>query len=82
MFKKILQSIANAGTVALVGYEIGMQRSTDEKREIKNTSETPKIIIESNSNHGELIIFGVIVVIIVLIAVLVHILRKKNRALV
>lgn len=59
MFQKAIPTLANAGTVALLGYEFGAKHSSEEFHEIKTASEKPQIIIESN-NHHEVVIFGIL----------------------
>lgn len=77
MFKKIVQTIANAGTVALLGYEIGSGISKEEKREEQTIKELPKIITESH-NHSEIIIFGIVLIIIAFIIILIRAFWKKR----
>lgn len=77
MFKKIIQTLANTGTVALLGYEIGAKQSDEHNTEVKVITEAPKVIIESG-NHSETIIFGIVIIIIVLVAIFVYLLRKKR----
>lgn len=78
MFKKIMQTLANVGTVALLGYEIGsQQQAAVEKDTDKSVSEKPKVIISSD-NHSEIIIFGIVIVVIILVAMFVYLMKKKR----
>lgn len=58
MYKKILEKLANAGTVALIGYEIGSN---------VHDSEEKKENITQEKNHSEVIIIGLIILIILII---------------
>lgn len=70
MYKKVLEKIASAGTVALLGYEIG-SHTVD--------SDTEKVNTDNHTTY--IIIFGFIVIMLILMAIIAKLILKK-RALV
>lgn len=69
MYKKILEKVASVGTVALLGYEIGSHTVEGEKAE--------KVNHEDHSTN--IIIFGIIVFIIMLMAIIARLALKRRR---
>lgn len=67
MYKKILEKAASAGTVALLGYEIGTHTVND--------APTEKIADNHNTN---ILIFAVFVLICILLAFIGKIMLKKR----
>lgn len=68
MYKKILEKVASAGTVALLGYEIGSHNVDGEK--VENVS---------HDNHStNIIIFGIISFIFILMAIIARLVWKKR----
>lgn len=72
MYKKLLGKVANAGTVALIGYEFGVHNK-DEEHEHKSVES-----VEKESDHTEIILLCLIVLIVILVAILVKLLYKKR----
>lgn len=68
MYKKNLEKVASAGTVALLGYEIGTHTENEEP--------TEKVTDNHNTN---IIIFASIVLICILLAIIVKILLRKQQ---
>lgn len=65
MYKKVLEKIASAGTVALMGYEIG-----------SHNSEKP---VEENKGHNsEIIIIAGILLIVIVAAATIKLLKKNQ----
>lgn len=73
MYKKVLEKLANAGTVALVGYEIGA--NINESNDNKNSVTQEK---SYENNHSEVVIFGIIILIILAIAIVAKIYKNKR----
>lgn len=69
MYKQIMEKVATAGTVALLGYEIGANTHESEK----NTNNTVH-----EEKHSEVIVIGVIVLIIVALVILAKIYKNKR----
>lgn len=69
---KILQKLASAGTVALLGYEVGTHTQ-------EHAVSTPiHVPTEEKDNHiSEILIISLVIIILLLIAVLVKIFFKK-----
>lgn len=67
MYRKILEKVANIGTVALLGYEIGSH--------VENESEKP---ITDNKVHTEIIIAAIILLLLIVVAITVKFLIKKR----
>lgn len=72
MFKKIIEKVANAGTVALLGYEIGTH--------VDHETENKQVEIENHESHSEIIvIIGIIIIIAILASIATKILFKNRR---
>lgn len=71
MFQKIMGKLANAGTVALIGYEIGSH--TDHEQANNHQ-------IQNSESHGnDIIIGGIVILIILMIAIGMKLLLKKRE---
>lgn len=68
MYKKILEKVASAGTLAVLGYEIGSHVNDD--------GQVGKVTHENHSTN--VIIFGVICFIFILIAIIARLVWKKR----
>lgn len=68
MYRKVLEKVANIGTVALLGYEIGSHVD-------QNENEKP---ITDNKVHTEIIIFAIILLLLIIVAITVKFLVKKR----
>lgn len=71
--KKILSKIASAGTIALLGYEVGNNVHESHSHELKEN-------ISLHENHDMLIIIILIIVCIIMI-VFARIMIKKRRVI-
>lgn len=69
MYKKIIEKLANVGTVALVGYEIGANVNNEQEHKDNTVRE------EKNS---DVIIYGMIILLILVIAIVAKIYIKKR----
>lgn len=67
MYKKILEKVASAGTVALLGYEIGTHTVDGDATKV-NTS-------DHNTN---IVIFGVVAFAIILMVIVAKLILKKR----
>lgn len=74
MYKKVLEKLANAGTLAILGYEIGTHSTGEEQHKIEKQ-------VESSNHNIEIILLCLIIVFIILIAIMMKVILKK-RALV
>lgn len=72
MYKKILEKLANAGTVALVGYEIGANINNNENKHVESNE------VAKENTHSEVVIFGIIILIILAIAIVAKIYKNKR----
>lgn len=82
MFKKLMNNLANAGTLAFMGYEIGSQVNSPNKEDsIERSSIVETVKLNTNEeNHSEIIIIvGIIIMILILAAIASKILCAKNR---
>lgn len=69
--QKIMEKLASAGTIALLGYEVGSHiNENDENNSIKNSANT--------ENHDTtVVIFGIIILVIILLAILAKLFVKR-----
>lgn len=73
MFKRVMSKLATAGTVAIVGYEVGKTQHS----EINNQGKG--IETSAQSEHTDVIIFGIVVIIMLLVAIAIRVLVLKKR---
>lgn len=68
MFRQIMTKAANAGTIALLGYEVGshVEQNGQEKS-------------PSDNKHSEIVIGAIILLVIMVVAILTKYLTKKRQ---
>lgn len=74
IYKKVASKLANAGAVALVGYELGTVMHENNKDDDK------KVQSNTTSDHTEVIVLLIILLIAIIVALILKIvLAKKNN---
>lgn len=74
MYKKVLSKVASAGTLALIGYEVGSQ----DNRKVEVQTPRAEVPVSAMVNgHEDVIIFALAVIIMIVIAIAARIFVKK-----
>lgn len=75
MYKKVLEKLAAAGTVALVGYEVG----TNINREAPNNDNHADNKESINGKSSDIVIYGIVLLIILVAAIVAKLFVKKRQ---
>lgn len=83
MYGKILNKIANIGTVALLGYEVGSNINNENSESVHETSNQNRVHEISNQNqaqnhHNEIVIVAFVLLIIIILALAIKLILKKR----
>lgn len=75
MYKKVIEKIAAAGTVALLGYEVGSNMKHEQSNENHQT-ETKEVIVNNNS---EIVTYGIVILLVLILIIAAKLFMKKRQ---
>lgn len=76
MYKKILEKVAAAGTVALLGYEVGSNVNHNDQH---NSHQFENKAVIENNKSSEIVLYGIVISIILIVALMVKLFLKKRQ---
>lgn len=76
MYKKILEKVAAAGTVALLGYEVGSNINHDDQQ---SNHQLEHKTVNENNKSSEIVLCGIVIIIILIVAIMVKLFMKKRQ---